>query len=152
MRERWAVWAAFSLYALSLRAGEVAAEAPLGRYTVQTAIVRDNRTNLTWQRTLDGTMVTAAGAQSHCAGLQLEGGGFRLPTVHELRTILDVTRASPAIDPIAFPGTPPASFWTSTPYVVADDRGSNLIWYVDFGDGGSWGQPPTGMLRVRCVR
>jgi hypothetical protein len=150
MRWRVAALAALTLYMLSLRAAGAVADAPLGRYTVRDGTVRDNSTQLTWQQTLDSTATSEAGAENYCATLPLAGGRFRLPTVRELRTILDVTRVAPAIDPNAFPDTPTASFWTSTPYLAPD--GNNWMWYVDFGDGGSYGQPATNSLRVRCVR
>jgi hypothetical protein len=109
MSWRLASLAAFSLCMLFLRAGGAGADAPLGRYTVRDGLARDNTTNLTWQQTLDGTTTSEAGAENYCATLPLAGGGFRLPTVSELRTILDVTRIAPAIDPSAFPNTPTAS-------------------------------------------
>jgi hypothetical protein len=137
---------------LALASGDAAANAPPGRYTISQELVRDNGTNLTWQRRLDAATRTQAQAASYCAALTLAGGGFRLPTAFELRSIIDVTRVNAAIDPEAFPETPSAWFWTSTPYVAPDGDGINRIWYVDFGDGGAYGEPAQNPHRVRCVR
>jgi hypothetical protein len=53
----------------------------------------------------DPAAVAQQQALAHCAALSLAGGGFRLPSIAELLTLVDPTRSQPAIDPIAFPGT-----------------------------------------------
>lgn len=40
---------------------------------------------------------------------------WRMPTMHELTSILDSGRASPAIDPGYFPNTPASEFWSGSP-------------------------------------
>jgi hypothetical protein len=57
-------------------------------------------------------------------------------------------RRSPAIDPAAFPGTPPVSFWTSSPSTI--ENFSQDHWTVDFSDGAT--MFALGAEAVRCVR
>jgi hypothetical protein len=87
-------------------------------------------------------------AKTYCAALDLSGAGWRLPNVKELQTIVDETRADPAIDETAFPSTPSELFWTSSP--VAGN--ANYAWnvYFNYGDSNADGVLYTG--RVRCVR
>jgi hypothetical protein len=95
-------------------------------------------------------------ASSYCAQLALDGGGWRLPKVKELATLVDVTAAAPAIDTFAFPGTPGQgsggaisdSFWTSTP--AAGFTTDGLL--VDFHDGQIGDDGAEYPYRVRCVR
>jgi Protein of unknown function (DUF1566) len=140
-----------ALFALAGAAGVVAAspaDAPAGRYTVQSGTVYDTVTRLTWQQTPDVNSYTWAQAGTYCAGL---GSGWRVPTVGELQTIVDEARASgAAIDRTAFPNTPATWFWTSTSVVGLP----NYAWYVDFTIGAATFRPdnkPT-TNRVRCVR
>ena len=137
--------------ALAATAGVVAAnpaDAPAGRFTVQSGTVYDTVTKLTWQQGLDPNSYTWAQAGTYCAG---RGSGWRVPTVGELQTIVDETRGGGiAIDRTAFPNTPATWFWTSTTVVGQP----NYAWYVDFNSGLTTFRPdnkPT-TNRVRCVR
>jgi hypothetical protein len=59
---------------------------------------------------------------------------WRLPTVDELHSIVDYSKAvpGPAINTTWFANTPNSSYyWTSSPVV----GGSNLAWFVSFGNG-----------------
>ena len=92
---------------------------------------------------------TQAQGISYCAALTLAGeSDYRLPTVAELQSIVDVTRAHPAIDPVAFPGTLDEVFWSATPSVGSPGSG----WVVLFTDGGSSYYQSSFPFRVRCVR
>ena len=128
---------------------------PPARFTASGETVVDNATHLTWQRGVatsagdDGAgRWTWAHAKSTCAGL---GGGYRLPTVKELLTIVDFTRSSPAIDTssTAFPGTPSEAFWTATPLAASPPTSA---WFIDFADGYAGNTEMTQPSRVRCVR
>jgi hypothetical protein len=124
------------------------ADAPPGRYTIQSATVYDTKTKLTWQQDVAPSTYTWSAAQSYCTGLNLNGTGWRLPSVKELLTVVDETRTSPAIDSAAFPNTPVAAFWTSSP--LAGDPSS--AWYVSFGYGNTGTAAVTSTNQVRCVR
>jgi hypothetical protein len=120
-----------------------------GCYTVTNGTVEDGATGLTWQRATDATMRTWSDAQAYCAALALDGGGFRLPRLKELLTIVDDTRATPAIDEAAFPGTPATYFWTGS--AVAGDAGYVWFLYFDLGETVNDGAE-TNTYLTRCVR
>ena len=48
----------------------------------------DPTSGLTWQIMPTGGSMELFGAKSHCSGLSLDGGGWRLPTIGELRTLI----------------------------------------------------------------
>ena len=79
--------------------------------------VTDTSTGLTWQQATAGPMAWEA-AQKYCAKLELAGGGWRLPTVQELQSIVDYTRQVPAIDTAAFPDTMSRYYWSCTTYAL----------------------------------
>jgi hypothetical protein len=113
-----------ALVAVALLAGSLPAraEAPVGRYTINTDTVVDTQTHLTWQRNVTNSTSTWSAANAACQSLVAGGfsSGWRLPTKKELQSIADLT-SSPAIDVVAFPNTPTTAFWfwTSTPYIGA---------------------------------
>jgi hypothetical protein len=133
----------------------VRADAPPGRYAASGGTVVDTATHLTWQQVVatsggdDGAgRSTWANAKSYCAGL---GGGYRLPTVKELLTIIDFSRSNPAIDTSAgaFPNTPSDLFWTATPLAGSPPTSA---WFISFIDGYAGNVDMTQANRVRCVR
>ena len=127
------------------------ADAPAGQYTIDAAAgtVTDTKTGLVWQRDIPAGTYTWAGAKAYCSSLGLAGGGWRLPSMKVLQTLVDESRVSPAIDLTAFPGTPSDFFWTSS----AVSGSSVYAWYVDFYNGGYTDNNLVGdSYRVRCVR
>jgi len=56
---------------------------------------RDPKSGLTWQVTPTGSTMPWKNAKSHCASLKLDGGGWHLPTIGELRTLI---RGCPATE------------------------------------------------------
>jgi uncharacterized protein DUF1566 len=139
------------------------AGAPVGRYTVDAAagIVTDNATGLVWQRCVLGVsgancdagaarFASQADAASGCSSLNLGGWptGWRLPTVKELQSIVDMRAVAPAIDSTAFPGGSTYYFWTSTPYAGDATR----AWTVHFSGGFTPTYATTSTLEARCVR
>jgi formylglycine-generating enzyme required for sulfatase activity len=123
------------------------ANAPAGRYTTSGGTVYDTKTKLTWQQAVPSTPYTWDGAKTYCAGLNLAGTGWRLPTVKELQTIVDDSRTSPAIDTTAFPATPSDYFWSSS-----TSAGSSIGWFVVFDYGYTGNLSRFIALDVRCVR
>jgi hypothetical protein len=107
---------------------------------------------LVWQRVVDGDgAYNLEQAAAYCAELELAGGGWRLPTIAELSSlvVLGQTPESPAIDRTAFPNTPVSGpYWSCSPW-----RGSDRsAWNLYFFDGSSNGNLATGLRHVRCVR
>ena len=137
-------------------------EAPAGRYTIPgDGTVYDTATTLTWQRAANMTGMTWAKAGPYCAGLtDPAGGGWRLPTVKELTTLLDYSRpGSPFIDPVAFPGVPAQSssgavnaFWSATSLVGMSVGLTEGAWLVYFDSAITQPNPLNVGGAVRCVR
>lgn len=79
--------------------------------------VKDKGTGLTWQRRVGTDTFSFADAKAHCASWG--DGGFRVPSMKELQTLVDESKgANPLIDTEAFPDFPTTlnvTFWTSTP-------------------------------------
>jgi hypothetical protein len=148
---RLAFAAAFAALVLVARASDAGdAGAPAGHYKDNgDGTVTDNRSGLTWQKAAPGAY-TWATAVSYCSNpTGLTGTGWRLPTVKELFTLLDVSQTSgPYIDRVAFPSTPSDAFWSST--LVAGSSG--LAWSVSFNLGNTSSYDVSNTYYVRCVR
>ncbi len=118
------------------------------RTTCSPPTVYDATTNLEWELQAPAGAVTWTTAMDRCATL---GSTWRLPTLKELVTIVDVTRNPVYV--AAFAGEPGSRFWSSTPV-----RGTGAsAWVLDFGVGlitnGITPQQVVGSTqRHRCVR
>lgn len=121
------------------------AGAPPGRYSFDAGTVVDSVTGLTWQNAPAGAMSQDAG-RVYCQNLPPPG--WRLPTVKELQSLVDIRAdGGLAIDSVAFPNTPSSVFWSSSPFVF---NASNA-WVVNpFGYTGY--SNITNNNQVRCVR
>lgn len=142
--------------------------------------IKDNKTNLIWQQCSAGqsgpqcelgsatkyelksiydgeewlgynTEVIYTEAKNYCNGLKLGGLKWRLPERNELITIVNYTRAKPAINTDFFPNTPydendwtDIHYWTNTKYHMGE--GYYLITF-QFGKIEGWGSD----IYVRCV-
>ena len=127
------------------------AAAPVGRYTVSTDTVLDTKTNRTWQRVVPTATYTWANATTYCQALSLGGmTGWRLPTLKELQSLVDIRMFKPSIDAAAFPATPANYFWSSSPYAYLP----SYAWVVDFSYGTTTTltNSTTNTNQVRCVR
>jgi hypothetical protein len=129
------------------------ADAPAGRFTVSGGTAADAKTGLVWQRVVPSGTYTWAQADTYCASNTggLPGSGWRLPSLLELQTIVDDSRASPAIDPTVFPNTPPEYFWTSSTEATGTPA-TNYKWYVRFDYGSTLTDEVANTHRLRCVR
>ena len=80
-------------------------------------LATDRGTGLVWQRRPGTTTYSFADAETHCAAFG--GGGFRVPSMKELQTVMDETKsATSLIDAEVFPDFPTTAnvtFWTSSP-------------------------------------
>jgi hypothetical protein len=117
----------------------------------ETTIIKDPRTNLMWEDTphVRETKITQSRAIHYCGELKLgDFEDWRLPTIHELLTIVDYKRVSPAL-PKAFSYVEKESFyWTKTS--VADE--SDAFWGVNFKRGASSKASEYYDRYARCVR
>lgn len=111
--------------------------------------VTDNATGLMWQQEDDNQARNWESTLAYCEDRALGGHvDWRLPDVKELRSIVDNTRYNPAIDPVAFPGTNPTYYWSSS--TTAYD--ASYAWYVPFVYGGVYSYDKSYTFYVRCVR
>jgi hypothetical protein len=111
--------------------------------------VTDTVTGLMWQKAVAAGTFTQAQAVAFCPMLTLAThGDWRLPTLIELTSIVDLGQSSPSINVTSFPATPAAAFWSSSP--VAGPSGYG--WSVSFGLGGTSSSDVTTAGDVRCVR
>lgn len=116
--------------------------------------VTDTQTGLTWSRkdiregdvdfTEAESAVTELNAQNFAGHAD-----WRLPTVHELFALVDVTRTGPAIDVEAFPTCARDWYWTGTPHAWSP---SAFAWAVGFGYGHANLCRRANVCRVRAVR
>jgi hypothetical protein len=119
--------------------------APSTRYTIANGTVYDTQTKLTWQREVSTS--TWDDAKAYCAGLSLDGGGWRVPSLGELQTIVDES-TNPSVDAAAFPMTPSDYFWSSSPVVGDPSR----AWTCFFANGSTYSFAVSKPESVRCVR
>lgn len=110
--------------------------------------VLDLVTSLEWERLPPSGTYTQAEAVVRCQGLSIAGGGFRLPEKSELESLVDPTRANPAIDTSAFPQPIGTSYWSRTPYVPGFDQGFSLTSF----NGRTEIAADTSAKSARCVR
>lgn len=113
-------------------------------------VVHDSERKLMWQDNgaVESKEVHYGEAKTYCKKLSLaEHDDWRLPTVHELQSIVDLTRYEPAIQR-GFHFVASESYWSSTLY--ADDK--DRAWNVDFKSGSTQNSRHSYAFYVRCVR
>ena len=116
--------------------------------------ITDNVTGLMWQRGYsDTTLVAQSGAtrpaEAYCQNLTLLGyTDWRLPSIIELLSIVDVSKIDPSIDAAFQMPSSMRYFWTSTP--CAGD--SSSTWFVAFLYGYTYPNSSSSEFWVRCVR
>lgn len=136
--------------------GCVAELAPSSRYTLSASSVVDTTTKLTWMRMPETSGVAWADAKALCAGLTIDGGGFRLPKKEELLGLGE--NLPEGIDRRAFPAasshekhlSATVYYWTATPHAVSE----TMAWAVRFGSMGAQStvHARTSRNSVRCVK
>ena len=111
-------------------------------------VVNDTKTGLMWQDDAVmhydwNTAITA------CENLTLGGySDWRLPNIRELKSIVDKSKANPAISP-NFTAIASNNYWSST----MNASNSSYPWYMNFVDGSEDNQGnKKGIGCVRCVR
>jgi hypothetical protein len=127
---------------------DTSADAPKGHFMIGDDVVEDSATELIWEREPMASASGADDAAEYCAQLELQGGGWRLPTIKELYTLVDESRTVPAIDTEVFPDTAPAFYWSSSAVAGFDE----FTWAVNFEQGTDGWFPRENEHFVRCVR
>jgi len=110
--------------------------------------VLDAATGLVWQQGVSPAGMQWADAVTYCAGLS---GGFRLPSMKEMQTIVSYTVAAPGpmIDGVfASSSISPPYYWTGSPLSGV----ATSAWLMDFGTGISSWNGRTATYPARCVR
>lgn len=75
----------------------------------------DEMTGIMWQQETTLKVMTWDQAVDYCKGLNLGGyTDWRLPTIEELKSVVDYTRFDPAINVIYFPNIISNPYWSST--------------------------------------
>jgi hypothetical protein len=107
----------------------------------------DSKTGLEWQRESPGEM-TWDQAKSYAQSLQLAGkGGWRLPSLAELESLLDRSRYRPVVrEEVPFRDT--RSYWSSTTF----QEETGAAWIVMFEGAYVLSYYKSNRYHVRCVR
>ena len=122
---------------------------PPARYAIAAGEVRDTKTGLTWKQDVSASTFAWADAKTYCTSLSDGGVAWRLPTMKELVTLVDVTRvAPPTIDCEAFPAASGTAAWSASSFLAVP----SYAWAVDFHGGYAISLDPSVSLGVRCVR
>ena len=110
--------------------------------------VFDRSSGLMWQQA-EGGEGNWDEALTFCEDLDLAHyTDWRLPTVKELRSLIDEGRSQPALDTGYFPEAAAAAYWSSTNYIP----NAFSVWKVDFRDGIVNSDLRSSLQRIRCVR
>ena len=92
----------------------------------------DTSTGLTWQQAGSSNYLTWEQALAYCEGLNIAGSAdWRLPTIKELRSLVDYSRYRPAINTTYFPNASESWCWSSTTTAF----NTNVAWGVNFDSG-----------------
>lgn len=86
-------------------------------------------------------------ALTTCKNLTLAGKTWRLPSINELLSIVDMSKYQPAIDTSFFPASVTTSYWSST----TDVSNPTNAWHVYFAHGYVSSYNKTTSNYVRCV-
>ena len=124
--------------------------------TRENGVVSDSVSHLDWQDDYSdngGVAKSASWEEAivYCEALSLNGDeDWHLPNINELKSIIDISRSSPAMDPL-FESITSSYVWSAT----TSAGGTDVAWYVDFGSGSALNDyyfAKSGSHQVRCVR
>ncbi len=125
------------------------------RFTVLTdfdgSAVRDNETGLVWEHSPETKTMNWTRARFHCASLKVGGRmGWRLPSVHELASLVDPSVSPGPTLPSGHPFTnvQAAHYWSATAFAGNPSR----AWNVGFVMGMAHDIKVTDNHNVWCVR
>jgi len=116
--------------------------------------VTDQHTGLRWSRCSlgqtwqDGTCQGEARALPYAIVSLLAEQGWRLPTLGELSSLVELRCAKPAINTRVFPATAAAVYWTTTRFINRDGN----FWQVHFLHGEGVAEKADALGYARWVR
>ena len=111
----------------------------------------DDKTGLIWEddQNVSQNSFTFDEANTYCQDLKVDGfEDWRLPTIREAYTIVDLTRNRPALKN-GFTVRDDGRYWTST--LFAKDS-KKMAWYISFSYGEAEPYKKSRLYHVRCVR
>jgi alpha-tubulin suppressor-like RCC1 family protein len=98
--------------------------------------VTDTFTGLIWQKESTETRMTWQNAVEYCENMSLSDyNDWRLPTMHELRSIVNYLKYYPAMNQNFFSGNMSAFYWSSTSYAYCTRHAWGVHFYDGLGDG-----------------
>jgi hypothetical protein len=111
--------------------------------------VTDTSSGLMWEQAGSSNEMRWEQALAYSEGLNCGGyTDWRLPTIKELRSLVDYSRYSPAIDTACFPKAAASRYWSST----TDPGSTSSAWCIHFNDGDDDSYDKSGNAYVRAVR
>ena len=120
-------------------------------------VVTDSVTTLEWQDDYSDNagvvkQTNWENAIAYCEALALDGGGWRLPNIRELNSIVDYSKYNPAIDSV-FSNNNTNYYWSSTVFSASSETGFGQdAKVIHFGNGGQYSHYKGSSDYVRCVR
>ena len=112
---------------------------------------QDDKTGLIWQdnKEVAENYLNQDEAKKYCQDLEVDGfTDWRLPTVREAYTIVDLTRNRPALKN-GFEIRDDGRYWTSTLFVKNPEKEA---WYISMSYGSAEPYNKSRIFHVRCVR
>ena len=109
-------------------------------------IVTNNTNKLQWQDNAIGNDMLWKDATAYCKNLELNGDGWRLPSLNELKTIYDGNKKIATVDGFMYPSS--NGHWSSTPIVPYAYDTWGMYLYHNF----SYWDSQDSYCSVRCVR
>lgn len=120
----------------------------IGPYTIGGRTIIDQGTGLEWQKSDDNTLRNWQEGLAYCEALSLDSKtDWRLPNIRELKSIVDVSRYYPVIDPAFSCQLSP--YWSASSVA---NYPSTSAWVVHFGVGDDNWYDKSSNYYVRCVR
>ena len=159
----WALLVLLSWPAAALWAAEntaVPATTPTSNFTLDdvNGTAYHQKTGLTWKRCAEGqswdtvnkTCTGTPTTYTWSVALSRAGGGWRLPNINELRSIVERRHWDPAINATVFPNTSGLSFWSASPYAPYAGRAWSVVFY--YGNDYAYVLGDSSAYAVRLVR
>ena len=112
---------------------------------------QDAKTGLIWQdnKEVGENYLNHDEAKRYCQDLEVDGfADWRLPTLREAYTIVDLTRNRPALKS-GFEIRDDGRYWTSTLFVKNPEKEA---WYISMSYGEAEAYKKSRIYHVRCVR